>query len=872
MKKFLITRGAALLFIGLTFCQITLAQKENKELILDYLKAHQAELNLDDDLIDEVMVDRYTHYAKKGISHYYVYQTYKGKKIVNATAVFAEKNGNVILTGNRLLKSYGSQPSSASPKKVNEILSIIFQNVDPSRNIGEYKLERLEKGKYYLKHNTNKNLDIPVEESYFFEGNNLHFAYDLSLQTTDGQHWWSMKVDGHSAELLEKLDWVVTCNFESCTNKREFNHQHLHAPSQSKMWSMAPAPPPQDDQYRVFAIPAESAIHGPHTLVTGPFNATASPLGWHDTDGVAGEEYTITRGNNVYAFEDRDNDNQPGYSPDGGSSLNFDFPIDSTDNPDQFLDAAITNLFYMNNIMHDVYYQYGFDEQSGNFQVNNYGNGGQAQDDVSAQAQDGSGTNNANFGTPPDGSNPRMQMYLWNPSGGAPLMFYVDSPTDLKGRFASSSANFGPSIPTTPLSGEMVIAIDSLGNDFMDACSPILNPSDVAGKIAFIRKGGGCSYTDKVENCEAAGAIAVVIMNTGLGDPSAMTGTPSTAINIPVLMIGRNEGNRFKNFLETGEPMFVTLFNDGWSGVTDSDFDNGIIAHEYGHGISNRLTGGPNNSGCLGNEDQMGEGWSDWLGLMVTIEPGDVGTTRRGIGVYVQNEPIEGDGIRPKPYSTDFNINSATYNTTNIGSITRPHGIGYVWATMLWDLTWNLIDAHGLDLDLYVGTGGNNIAMELVIEGMKLQACQPGFVDGRDAILEADELLNNSENECLIWRTFAKRGLGELAEQGSTNDRFDQKEDFTIPLFCLAGITDNEALDFVQVFPNPTQDELNIQTISNNKITAIRIVDMNGRVMFEKSDLSVETFMATMHDFHQGIYLVELELEKGKLVKRVVKN
>jgi hypothetical protein len=36
---------------------------------------------------------------------------------------------------------------------------------------------------------------------------------------------------------------------------------------------------------------------------------------------------------------------------------------------------------------------------------------------------------------------------------------------------------------------------------------------------------------------------------------------------------------------------------------SDGDFDNGIIAHEYGHGISTRLAGGRNNSSCLNNKD-----------------------------------------------------------------------------------------------------------------------------------------------------------------------------------------------------------------------------------------------------------------------------
>ena len=100
------------------------------------------------------------------------------------------------------------------------------------------------------------------------------------------------------------------------------------------------------------------------------------PFGWHDTDGIAGAEYTITRGNNVLASEDREGENTPGYSPDGGTGLNFDFPID--ENLPAFMneDAAITNLFVWNNYVHDVWFSKGFDEASGNFQQNNYNNQG----------------------------------------------------------------------------------------------------------------------------------------------------------------------------------------------------------------------------------------------------------------------------------------------------------------------------------------------------------------------------------------------------------------------------------------------------------------------------------------------------------------
>ncbi len=53
-----------------------------------------------------------------------------------------------------------------------------------------------------------------------------------------------------------------------------------------------------------------------------------------------------------------------------------------------------------------------------------------------------------------------------------------------------------------------------------------------------------------------------------------------------------------------------------WTHTTpnrDGDLDNGIIVHEYGHGVSNRLAGGPANTSCLNNQEQMGEGWSDYF-------------------------------------------------------------------------------------------------------------------------------------------------------------------------------------------------------------------------------------------------------------------
>jgi hypothetical protein len=122
-----------------------------------------------------------------------------------------------------------------------------------------------------------------------------------------------------------------------------------------------------------------------------------------------------------------------------------------------------------------------------------------------------------------------------------------------------------------------------------------------------------------------------------------------------------------------------------------------------------------------------------------------------------------------------MSVNPSTYASVADPAISQPHGIGYVWNTMLWEMYWNLVDRYGYNGNVYDpwSTGGNNLALQLVMDGMKLQVCSPGFVDGRDAILAADQALTGGLDQCEIWRAFAKRGLGASASQGSSTNRFD---------------------------------------------------------------------------------------------------
>ena len=586
---------------------------------------------------------------KSGIQHIYIRQSFNGLEIIGTeSSIHINSKGEISSVKNKFVNSLEKRANSTTVNPQIDAMQAVsaaashlgYSLTKPLLIVSqEFTADR----KMKISDGGISLSEIPAHLCYFLnEDGELELVWELSIEAVNQTEWYNVRVSAVTGEVVDKSNWVSSCAFEHNHDHEEnelFNHHHS---SEKPMNSVL-----LTGTYNVFAMPLESPYEGNRTMVSADdvVNFNASPYGWHDTNGVNGAEYTTTRGNNVNAYEDGDNS---GFQPDGGTALVFDFPFDQNySTTTQYESAAITNLFYWNNIAHDVFYEYGFDEASGNFQQNNYGNGGVGNDHVLAEAQDNSGTCNANFLSPPDGTNGRMQMYT--------------------------------------------------------------------------------------------------------------------------------------------------------CGVRDGDFDNAIIVHEYGHGVSIRLTGGASNPNCLTVMEQMGEGWSDWFGLMLTLKEGDQGSDSRSIGTYGFNQAPDGPGIRPYPYSTDMNINPYTYDDLNYTYI--PHGVGSIWATMLWDMTWVLIDEYGFDPDIYNGTGGNNIAMALVIEALKLQPCGPGFVDGRDAILEADELLYDGEYSCLIWDAFARRGLGLSADQGSSNSITDGTEAFDSPNAEAEFITESDLEFCIQMPP-----------------------------------------------------------------------
>ncbi len=551
------------------------------QIAMNYLHGHVAELGLTSNELKEFIVsDRFVDTAS-GATHLYLRQTFDGKEVMYAEmSVGITAKGEVI----HVASSFVRDPRTVG---IADPQFVISAQQAFSAFAGDLGLDTQA---------TSQN--TPAKLVYVPTAEGLELAWRLNVQSNDLDRWYGGLVDADTGESIFVDDGIG------------------HA------------------AYNVFASPLQSPSDGGRSLVVDPHDATASPFGWHDTDGLAGPEFTDTRGNNASVQEDADSNNVGGFRPSGGAGLIFDFPLDIALNPANYQSAAATNLFYWVNRLHDIHYRYGFTEAAGNFQVNNYGHGGLGNDPVIVDFQDGNA--DPSFFTPIDGQSPRMTM--------------------------------------------------------------------------------------------------------------------------PV--------------------------NLGTNPARDAAFDTSIFIHEYGHGVTERLTGGPTNNTALNalQSAGMAEGWSDWYALMLTQVPSDAKLGAFPIGTYYLGQPANGAGVRRYPYSFDKAIDPLTLGNFNGGSANNTrHKAGEIWASALWDLNWLLIDKHGFDADVMHGNGGNNLALQLVMDGLKLQGTNPSFLAGRDAILAADVALTGGLNQAEIWNAFARRGMGKSASDGGSATSATVTEAFDTP-------------------------------------------------------------------------------------------
>ncbi len=625
---------------------------------------------------------------------------------------------------------------------------------------------------------------IPVSLLYVKVGNKLRLAWNLVIDRMESESFHAeMRIDAETGDLLDIASYVAHADAKQPS-------AGFARPKGEVLGYSA--------SYRVVPFPFESPTHpsAAFSSVVDPHRANASPRGWQDTRalGSVGFEFADTAGNNVFARADLTSNNSStnfrAPATVNGNTLTFGYVFDPNAQPSTGNNmpamgntpAALVSLFYWNNILHDVLWNYGFDEPAGNFQVNNFARGGLGNDAVNADALDGTelptpNTNNANFGTPADGGAPRMQMFRWL----GPAAVEVTAP--YQATYEAFSAGFGPAV-TVPFPGAFVQVNDGGPNGGREGCLPLLNGAALSGNIAVIRR-GTCEFGSKALRAQQAGAVGVLLFNNQGGDTllSPGPGTEGALVTVPVSFISENNGNVLSAALANGPGAGRLLPRAAVGADRDSDFDAGIIAHEYGHGVSNRLTGGPSQATCLNNEEQVGEGWSDYIGLMMTLNGTDCAAPR-GVGTYASFQTPTGPGIRRFPYSTNRTINPFTFRDVADPAQSVPHGVGAVWATTIWDMTCDLIQTRGFDPDRVTGNGGNNIAFQLVIDGMKLQPCRPTIVQARDAIIAADVANNAAAERCTIWRAFGRRGMGLSASSGLNTSRSDQVEAFDVPADC----------------------------------------------------------------------------------------
>ncbi|HKA89098.1 MAG TPA: M36 family metallopeptidase [Haliangiales bacterium] len=467
------------------------------------------------------------------------------------------------------------------------------------------------------------------------------------------------------------------------------------------------------DSYNVFT---EDPLKTPQSVVAGPGAGNAeSPVGWL----FAGTQSTIEiSGNNAHAYLDTDANNKPDR---GGSPVvdgNFLSIADLTVSPSTSTNknVGVQNLFFLNNVLHDTLYRHGFTEATGNFQEDNFGKGGRGGDPVNAEAQDGSGLDNANFATPPDGRSPRMQMFLWS-AAGPDHEVVVHAPASIAGTYGARGAEFGPALTLTGITGDVVLVNDGTGTP-TDACEAIQNA--VSGKIALVDR-GSCLFTVKVLNAQAAGAIAVIVINVQ-GDTTFTMGGTDRRVRIPSVMVGLTDGTTIKSAAGVNATLRQrdTLRIDG-------DLDSDIVYHEYGHGLTQRMIGGM--SGPLAGA--IGEGMSDTLAIILNEDD--------RVGEYAFSNPI---GVRTAPY-TNY---PRTY-----GDIagTEVHFDGEVYGAIGWRM-FQIFQHKHLSKDLL---------LDYIVDGMNFTPSTPAFEDMRDGILQA--VANRGlGHECLIWQAFASYGVG----------------------------------------------------------------------------------------------------------------
>jgi hypothetical protein len=416
------------------------------DLAISHVRDNAAEFGLGGTDVAELTVTSQVKSKHNGVTHVNLNQNYRGLEVFGANGtVNISADGRVLFVG----ESFAGGLEAASSANPDLDATAAVESAASSLGLAEPdNLIVLEDGgtdeETIVSAGGISNAPIPARLGWQPSPGGLRLAWQVTIDSSSSASLWNATVDASTGILLAADDWTDSDDIGvlSSTLSRAGSTR-----ARTSVNILTPFPAEDGSSYRVLEIPKESPLDGPFNDVSEPADERVSPFGWHD-NGVT--SYTTTQGNNVHAFMDQDANNQPdfGSSPDGGLPLDFLEDPDLNEHAQAYRDAATTNLFYWNNVIHDITALYGFDEAADNFQTINYGGGGNG-DYVRAEAADGNGTNNANFSTPSAGGTPRMQMYLW-PGNQLGSQNQVTVGADAYG---AGWARFGPPAPSAGISG-----------------------------------------------------------------------------------------------------------------------------------------------------------------------------------------------------------------------------------------------------------------------------------------------------------------------------------------------------------------------------------------------------------------------------------
>jgi hypothetical protein len=523
-----------------------------------------------------------------------------------------------------------------------------------------------------------------------------------------------------------------------------------------------------------------STFTAPALVSIGGFNA--APGGGSDPWLPAGA--TESKGNNVDAYTDQTDctptantpctqavtDALDGFTPgvDIRASVTapgvFDHTYDLTLGPlvnTEQSQAAIQQLFYVTNYLHDYWYDSGFNEAAGNAQDDNYGRGGVEGDHLRAEAQDKAlgppaSRNNANMSTPADGASPRMQMFLW--SGQDDRKLDIGAP--ISAAYPLGTASFGPQ--NFDLTGTLVLGADGVAS-FTNACEPLVN--DVTGQIVLVDR-GACAFVVKVANVQAAGGVGVIIANNAANSAPPGLGGSDASLTIPTVSVSLENGNLLKAALLAG-PLSVHMARVVGP-ERDGSVDSNVISHEWGHYLHHRLVDCGLNQ-CRGES----EGWADFNAVLQTIRAGDdVANTTWALVQYATVSFGDAGyyGIRRLPYTRDKTKNPFTFkdisDETTLPTIplgfggsnnSEVHNTGEIWTQMLFEAYTGLLLSGGHTFD-----ETKRRMADYVVAGMILAPTEPTFTEQRDGVLAAAYAADPADM-LILANNFASRGAGSCA-------------------------------------------------------------------------------------------------------------